>query len=128
MRKIACMSSPLALAEPVPFTLANLKAKSLTRIERCAGVETSGSLSDCGKDWPSCVWNFKLKLLHIPGRGRAALGAKAAMDTEVFVLEHQALGLWQRTRSEQGLVKIASGCGKAFAELLLFAIGSDGQA
>ncbi len=31
MRKIACISRPLALAEPVPLTLASLKAKSLTR-------------------------------------------------------------------------------------------------
>ena len=29
IRKIACMRSPLALAEPVPFTVAILKAKSL---------------------------------------------------------------------------------------------------
>src|SRR3974390_3151882 len=128
MRKMACMSSPLALAEPVPFTLANLKAKSFTRIEGCAGEETSGSLSDCGKDWPSCVWNFKLKLLHIPGRGRAALGAKTAVDTEVLVLEHQAFGLRQRSRGVQGLVKIVGGRREAFAELLLFAIGGDCQA
>jgi hypothetical protein len=30
MRKIACMMSPLALAEPVPLAVAILKAKSLT--------------------------------------------------------------------------------------------------
>ena len=35
MRKIACMSRPLALAEPVPLTLASLNAKSLTRTARC---------------------------------------------------------------------------------------------
>jgi hypothetical protein len=29
MRKIACMRSPLALAEPVPLTVPILKAKSL---------------------------------------------------------------------------------------------------
>ena len=32
MRKIACMSRPLALADPVPLTVAILKAKSLMRI------------------------------------------------------------------------------------------------
>ena len=31
MRKIACMMRPLALADPVPFVLAILKANSLTR-------------------------------------------------------------------------------------------------
>jgi hypothetical protein len=31
MRKIACISRPLALADPVPFTLASLRAKSLMR-------------------------------------------------------------------------------------------------
>src|SRR5450432_3154493 len=31
MRKIACMMRPFALADPVPFVLAILKAKSLTR-------------------------------------------------------------------------------------------------
>jgi hypothetical protein len=30
MRKIACISSPFALADPVPLTLAILSAKSLT--------------------------------------------------------------------------------------------------
>ena len=29
MRKMACMSRPLALAEPVPLTFASLNAKSL---------------------------------------------------------------------------------------------------
>src|SRR4051794_34503299 len=37
MRKIACMSKPFALAEPVPFTVAILKAKSLT-----AAISRSG--------------------------------------------------------------------------------------
>src|SRR5579863_7406581 len=32
MRKMAFMSRPLALAEPVPFTLAILMTKSLTRL------------------------------------------------------------------------------------------------
>ena len=31
MRKIACISSPLALADPVPFTFASLNAKSFMR-------------------------------------------------------------------------------------------------
>gem|GEM_PF-4782992 len=32
MRKIACMMRLLALAEPVPFALASLKANSLMRV------------------------------------------------------------------------------------------------
>src|SRR5271163_2364053 len=35
MRKMACMSRPLALADPVPLTLASLKAKSLMREVTC---------------------------------------------------------------------------------------------
>jgi hypothetical protein len=31
IRKMACMRSPLALADPVPFTVAILNAKSFTR-------------------------------------------------------------------------------------------------
>ena len=31
MRKMACMIRPFALADPVPFAVAILKAKSLTR-------------------------------------------------------------------------------------------------
>ena len=34
MRKMACMSRLFALAEPVPLTLAILKAKSLTPLMR----------------------------------------------------------------------------------------------
>src|SRR5713226_6963051 len=34
MRKMACMSRPLALAEPVPLTLASLTAKSFTRVRK----------------------------------------------------------------------------------------------
>ena len=32
MRKMACMIRPLALADPVPFAVAILNAKSLTRL------------------------------------------------------------------------------------------------
>jgi hypothetical protein len=35
MRKIACISRPLALADPVPLTLASLKAKSFVRTICC---------------------------------------------------------------------------------------------
>jgi hypothetical protein len=31
MRKMACIKMPFALADPVPFTFASLKAKSLMR-------------------------------------------------------------------------------------------------
>ena len=43
MRKIACISRLLALAEPVPFTVAILKAKSLMPLMRL----TAAGASDC---------------------------------------------------------------------------------
>src|SRR3954453_14457494 len=52
MRKIACMRSPLALADPVPFTFASLNAKSFTlgRVG-CTllvlPVDTSDQISAC---------------------------------------------------------------------------------
>ena len=48
MRKIACISRPLALAEPVPLTLASLRTKSLTR--SCAAARLTCAVS------PSPAW------------------------------------------------------------------------
>src|ERR1044071_2528093 len=40
---------------------------------------------------------FQEELLHVPGAGRAALGAQAAVQAHVLVLHHDSLGLqWAR--------------------------------
>ena len=36
---------------------------------------------------------FEREFLHVPGAGRAALGAQAAMQADVLVLDHDAAGL-----------------------------------
>src|SRR5512146_1477507 len=94
--KMDFISSVLALAEPVPFTVAILIVKSLTRW--VTGV--SERLSDCSGDLglarfqhPGFVLRVRpmdVGLLHVPcGRG-ATLGAEAAVHAEVLVLDHDA--------------------------------------
>src|SRR6478736_6045206 len=75
MRKIACMSRPFALAEPVPLTVPILNAKSLMGI-----------------------WNQKVELAHVPRGCRAPLGAEAAMEADVLVLHHDPFRLRKRSR------------------------------
>ena len=43
--------------------------------------------------WCSRVSHVEQKLLHVPGAGRAALGAQAAVQADVLVLHHHAAGL-----------------------------------
>src|SRR5262249_34345183 len=75
MRKMACMSSPFALADPVPLTVPILNAKSLMGI-----------------------WNQKFELAHVPRRRRAALGAEATVEADVLVFHHDPLRLRKRRR------------------------------
>ena len=37
--------------------------------------------------------DLEKELLHVPGSGRAALGAQAAVHADILVLDHQAAGL-----------------------------------
>src|SRR5690242_16360566 len=48
IRKIDCINSPLALAEPEPLTVAILKAKSLVVMQRDVGCE----MLDVRPGWP----------------------------------------------------------------------------
>src|SRR4029078_7164725 len=43
------------------------------------------------------------RLLHVPGPGRAALGAQPAVHAEVLVLDHHAPGLLERRGREKRL-------------------------
>ena len=77
MRMTARANSSLALAEPDPLTLANRTTKSFTL--------SIGMLFR--------VRHFDQVFLHVPGAGRAALGAQPAMQAHVLVLHHHAAGL-----------------------------------
>src|SRR6266404_1592665 len=83
MRKIACIKSPFALADPVPLTLASLRAKSLT----LTILSWCTVLSQLRKN--------QFELLHVPGGRGAALRAQAAVHADVFILHHQPSGLRQ---------------------------------
>ena len=78
MRSIDLANSSLALAEPEPLTLANLTTKSFTLLDRHACLRVS---------------HIEEELLHVPGAGGAALGAQAAVQADVLVLDHDAAGL-----------------------------------
>src|SRR6187551_3092981 len=124
MRKIACISRPFALAEPVPLTFASLSAKSLVRTSR-AGTFDPGpgfaarSRAPAGRAPSSsarrlfgcscsiaCVRDYEVELLHVPGGRRAALGAQPAVNTDVLVLDHHPAGLRQHARHEQLLLLV----------------------
>src|SRR4051794_17395552 len=107
MRRIALANSALAEAEPEPFTLANLMTKSLKRgwfsdCIACARRARSGRRNGARRLVlaPACrpgMRRFQKEFLHIPGAGRTALCAQTAVQTHIFVLDHDAAGL-QRTR------------------------------
>ena len=71
---------------------------------------------------------MKFEFLHVPGRGGAAFGAQAAVDAEVFVLEHEAAGLRQRSGGVERLVEIDGRRGEALAQIVFVAVARDGQA
>src|SRR5687767_9427472 len=90
MRMTERANMPLALAEPEPLTLANLTTKSLTaRFWTAAARAARGSaLSGIGPR----ISHLEVELLHVPGAGRAALGAEAAVQADVLVLGHDPAG------------------------------------
>src|SRR5688572_5771871 len=93
LRKMDFMSNELALAEPVPFTVAILIAKLFMR----SGI--SGALGKLGGVGGGLVLGMRpldRRLLHVPGRGRATLRAQAAVHTKVFVFDHDARRVFQR--------------------------------
>ena len=92
IRRTDLANSALALAEPEPLTLANLTTKSLTLVYR---------LRHAG---PACVMSMK-EFAHVPGAGRAALGAQAAMQADILVLDHDAPGL-QRVADIEVLLEV----------------------
>src|SRR6266852_4468728 len=108
MRRNDFANSSFADAEPEPLTLANLMTKSLTASIRFIGRSSSGS---CGfllvvaAAGVAGVGHRQEELLHVPGAGRAALGAQAAVEADVFVLRHDAAG-FQRPRDIEVLREV----------------------
>src|SRR5579859_2439712 len=100
MRKMAFMTSELALADPVPLTLANLMTKSLMRNCSAGELGMGATLLIHG------VRNADLRFLHVPGRRRAALGAQSAVHANILVLDHHPLRTGQRRRHVQRLTRI----------------------
>src|SRR5689334_19055902 len=114
IRKMACISKLLALAEPVPFTVPILNAKSFTRDSTeflpPFFPSTSDILYRLRGDRLRELWHYgrhvrrrasrrvrneELELSHVPRGGRASFGAQPAVQTDVFVLHHDPLRLRQ---------------------------------
>src|SRR3974390_126876 len=93
LRKIAFMSSELALAEPVPLTVAILSTKSLVRLGAGLVMGDPGGVGRCasgdlrltrgaGAGLVLGVRPAHVRLLHVPGGRRAALGAQPAVHAQ----------------------------------------------
>src|SRR5215469_17007235 len=98
LRNSDFISSVLALAEPVPLTVAILIEKSLIRAARAAvggdivswvfsGSGDLGFLRRHGARLVGGLRPVQLGLLHVPGGGRAALGAQPAVHAQILVLD-----------------------------------------
>src|SRR4029450_6458297 len=90
IRKIDCMMSPLADADPVPLAVAILNANWLMRVMR---VWLHRRERD---DRGTGVRDLQDEFPHIPRVGRAALGAEPAVQADILVLDHDATRLLQR--------------------------------
>ena len=68
------------------------------------------------------------RFLHVPGRRGTALGAQAAMNTKVFILDHDPRCLFQRTRYKQGLIGILPGRPELAEQIIPLGVGGNRQA
>src|ERR1700704_3848107 len=76
MRRKALANSSLAEAEPEPLTLANLMTKSLTASILFIFLGGLQRISFFRPATRAGVGHLQQELLHVPGAGRAALGAQ----------------------------------------------------
>src|SRR5487761_2241648 len=128
MRSRLRANNSFAEAEPEPLTLANLTTKSLTESIRTLLFGISSHF--LGVVIAAAAPGLRLvdhELLHVPGAGRAALGAQAAVQADVFVLDHHAAGLEQR-RHVQRLLGVARRCAQPCAQVGLVAIAGERDA
>src|SRR6267142_2757221 len=91
MRRKLFANSSFADAEPEPLTLANLMTKSLTASILFTGLR--GFLLPVAAAAVAGVGHLEQELLHVPGAGRAALGAQPAVQAHVLVLHHDTSSL-----------------------------------
>src|SRR3954462_126263 len=98
LRKMDFMSSVFALAEPVPFTVAILIAKSfvLSWVITRPFLNGEGNLCRLGGRFILGMRPLHERFLHVPRRGRAALGAQSAVNAEIFVLHHDPRRVLER--------------------------------
>src|SRR5678816_1204384 len=68
------------------------------------------------------------KFPHVPRIGWTPLGAQAAVQTDVLVLDHEAAGLLEWPRREQRLLGVQRGQLHVRAQLLLVSIRDDREA
>src|SRR6185436_15626193 len=125
LRKMDFISNELALAEPVPFTVAILIAKLLT----LSGM--SGALGNLGCVSRRFVLGMRppdRRLLHVPGRRRTALGTQAAMHAQVLVFDHHPCRVFQRRGYVQGLSDILRRRLEPGTQFGLFTVVCDGEA
>src|SRR6202140_4830988 len=127
IRKIARIKRLLALDDPVPLTLASFNAKSFT-LER-GGANSTAAMSGRHRDRRRHrERDQQFEFLHVPRGRRAALGAEAAVNAEILVLDHHPPGLWQRRGHVQRLVEVLRGGHQPGAEIGLVTVLGDGQA
>src|SRR5258708_23201141 len=88
MRNTVFANMVFALADPEPFTVANLQTKSLTPL-MCNTLRVSADVGIVVDE--ARLRGLRLdeeELLHVPGAGRTALRAQPAVQTQIFVLGH----------------------------------------
>src|SRR3546814_5704470 len=145
MGRRAWANSSLADAEPEPLTVANLTTKSCVDaigtwvgvMRGLAGLTSQGRSPlqrySCRLPRPlaatprSRMRRQQLELLHVPGTGRAAFGAQAAVQADVLVLDHHAQRL-QRLGHVEFLREVQRRRGQPRAQVGLVAVGGEGDA
>src|SRR5712691_6815979 len=125
MRRKLFANSSFADAEPEPLTLANLMTKSLTA--SILFIALGGFLLPVAAAAGAGVGHLEQELLHVPGAGRAALGAQAAVQADVLVLHHDAAGL-ERSRDIEVLREVARRRVQLVPQFLLIGIQGEGDA
>ncbi len=121
IRRIERANSRLALAEPEPLTLANLTTKSLMRTVRVA-ICGHAYRQSCG------VRHLEQEFLHVPGAGRAALGAQSAVQADVLVLGHDPPGAGAAARRRVPAVRLSGGGVEPLAQVVLRPVPGEGDA
>src|SRR5690606_35494217 len=123
MRRIDRAKSSLAEADPEPLTFANLTTKSFTAV---MGSTISGGLHADPGSRPG-TRHFDQGLAHVPCAGRAPLGAQAAVQADILVLDHDPAGL-ERNGDVQVLAGVERRGAQARPQLLLGPVGHEADA